>query len=247
MHPSSRAIFDFTPPAIDTTATSTSLPPLSSSTSLFPSTAATHRAEHIPLHMNNIHPPVLIVGAGPAGLVAVLLLVQNGVRVCIIDKDPNPRIGQRGPRIWYKPGTLEPLAETSVILHMDPTPAVPFHLTKVMGQQFLDVILRRHLEKFSCSVEMGTELLSFEQSDQGVTAVLAKNGISETFDTKWMIGADGAKGTRVWHDISSVNRLSRNILLPITTICVCPICSADVGATTCTTTALSKSHLSVLA
>jgi 2-polyprenyl-6-methoxyphenol hydroxylase-like FAD-dependent oxidoreductase len=63
-----------------------------------------------------------------------------------------------------------------------------------MGQQLLDVILRRHLEKFSCSVEMGTELRSFEQSDEGVTAILEKNGISETFDTKWIIGADGAKG-----------------------------------------------------
>jgi 2-polyprenyl-6-methoxyphenol hydroxylase-like FAD-dependent oxidoreductase len=63
-----------------------------------------------------------------------------------------------------------------------------------MGQQLLDVILRRHFEKFSCSVEMGTELRSFEQSDEGVTAILEKNGISETFDTKWIIGADGAKG-----------------------------------------------------
>jgi len=58
------------------------------------------------------------------------------------------------------------------------------------------VILRRHLEKFSCSVEAGTELRSFEQSDEGVTAVLAKNGIVETFETKWMVGADGAKGMR---------------------------------------------------
>ncbi|KAG1838962.1 chitin synthase III catalytic subunit-domain-containing protein [Suillus tomentosus] len=49
-------------------------------------------------------------------------------------------------------------------------------------------------EKFSCSVEMGTELRSFEQFDEGVTAVLAKNGILETFDTKWIVGADGAKG-----------------------------------------------------
>jgi 2-polyprenyl-6-methoxyphenol hydroxylase-like FAD-dependent oxidoreductase len=63
-----------------------------------------------------------------------------------------------------------------------------------MGQQFLEVILRRHLEKFSCFVEMGTELRSLEQSDEGVTAVLAKNGILETFETKWVIGADGAKG-----------------------------------------------------
>ncbi|KAG2066519.1 hypothetical protein BDR04DRAFT_965893, partial [Suillus decipiens] len=140
-------------------------------------------------------------GAGPAGLVAALTLLQNGIPVRIIDKDPNPRIGQRGPGIWqrslelfnflnvpevndlgkpaplirtYKPGTLEPLAEISMIPYMEPTPTIPFHAPKVMGQQLLDVILRRHLEKFSCSVEMGTELRSFEQSDEGVTAVLAK-------------------------------------------------------------------------
>jgi 2-polyprenyl-6-methoxyphenol hydroxylase-like FAD-dependent oxidoreductase len=64
----------------------------------------------------------------------------------------------------------------------------------MIGQQLLDVILRRHLEKFSCSVEMGTELRSFEQSDEGVTTILTNNGMSETFDTKWVIGADGAKG-----------------------------------------------------
>jgi 2-polyprenyl-6-methoxyphenol hydroxylase-like FAD-dependent oxidoreductase len=64
----------------------------------------------------------------------------------------------------------------------------------MIGQQLLDVILRRHLEKFSCSVEMGTELRSFEQSDEGVTAVLEKNGTLETFNTNWVIGADGAKG-----------------------------------------------------
>jgi 2-polyprenyl-6-methoxyphenol hydroxylase-like FAD-dependent oxidoreductase len=40
---------------------------------------------------------------------------------------------------------------------------------------------------------MGTELRSFEQSEEGVSAVLAKNDILETFDAKWMIGVDGAK------------------------------------------------------
>ncbi|KAG1882172.1 FAD binding domain-containing protein [Suillus subluteus] len=159
------------------------------------------------------------VGAGPAGLVAALTLLQNGISVRIIDKDPHHRIGQRGAGIWprslelynfldvsevnglgklappvrsYKPGTLEPLKNSSMV-PMEPTPAIPFHIPKMMGQQLLDVILRRHLEKFSCSVEMSTELRSFEQSDEGITTVLAKNGIPETFDTKWIIGADGAK------------------------------------------------------
>jgi 2-polyprenyl-6-methoxyphenol hydroxylase-like FAD-dependent oxidoreductase len=66
-----------------------------------------------------------------------------------------------------------------------------------MGQQPLDVILRRHLDKFSCTIESGTELRSFEQSDEDVTVVLAKNDILETVHTKWIIGADGAKGTRL--------------------------------------------------
>jgi 2-polyprenyl-6-methoxyphenol hydroxylase-like FAD-dependent oxidoreductase len=63
-----------------------------------------------------------------------------------------------------------------------------------MGQQVLDEVLRRHLDKFSCNVEFGTELRSLEQSEDGVTAVLAKNGTLETFRTNWVIGADGAKG-----------------------------------------------------
>ncbi|KAG2113860.1 FAD binding domain-containing protein [Suillus discolor] len=159
--------------------------------------------------MNSTRPLVLVVGAGPTGLVAALTLLQNGIPVRIIDKDPNPRIGQRGPGIWPRSFELfnflnvpevnelaKPVLTIQSLMtrHVEPTPTIPFHVPKLIGQQLLDVILRRHLEKFSCSVEMGTELRSFEQSDEGVTAVLAKNGILETFNTKWVIGADGARG-----------------------------------------------------
>ncbi|KAG0695595.1 FAD binding domain-containing protein [Suillus ampliporus] len=174
--------------------------------------------------MNYTHPPVLVVGAGPAGLVAALTLLQNGIPVRIIERDINHRIGQRGPGIWprslelfnfldvpevnnlgksfplirsYKLGETEHSHVESMILHTESTPAIPFNVPKMLGQQLLDVILRRHLDKFSCSIDMGTELRSFKQSDEGVTAVLAKkqgdDEILETFDTKWMIGADGGR------------------------------------------------------
>ena len=68
-----------------------------------------------------------------------------------------------------------------------------------MGQDTLERILRLHIEKFSCSVELGTELRGFEQYPDYVEAHLAKkdeNGeqIDETIRAKWLIGTDGARG-----------------------------------------------------
>ncbi|KAG2029364.1 hypothetical protein BDR03DRAFT_880176, partial [Suillus americanus] len=78
----------------------------------------------------------------------------------------------------YKPGKLEPLGESFVAPQMEPTPVIPFVRRDIaIGQQLLGVILRRHLEKFSCFVEMSTELRLFEQSNEGVTAVLGRNSI----------------------------------------------------------------------
>lgn len=41
--------------------------------------------------------PVLIVGAGPAGLIAALSLAQNGIPLRIIDKSAEFQSGTRGP------------------------------------------------------------------------------------------------------------------------------------------------------
>ncbi|OBZ69547.1 hypothetical protein A0H81_10283 [Grifola frondosa] len=49
--------------------------------------------------------PVLIAGAGPAGLVAALSLLKNGVKVRVIAKEHEHRLGQRGAGI--QPRTLE--------------------------------------------------------------------------------------------------------------------------------------------
>lgn len=99
------------------------------------------------------HPPVLVVGAGPAGLVAALTLLQNGIPVRIIEQDINHRIGQRGPGIWprslelfsflgvsdvndlgkpspfirgYKVGVAEHTHMESMVPHTENTPVIPF-------------------------------------------------------------------------------------------------------------------------
>ncbi|OJA17088.1 hypothetical protein AZE42_12196 [Rhizopogon vesiculosus] len=175
--------------------------------------------------MNCNHLPVLVVGTGPVGLVAALTLLQNGISVRIIEKNLNIHIGQRASGIQprtlelynfldvpevnnlgtpfplvrsYKRETMEPLELQRMLPFTEPTPAIPFFVPKLLGQDLHKMILRRHLEKYSCFVETGTELRSFEQSDKEVTAVLAKkqgeDEILETLTTNWMIGADGAKG-----------------------------------------------------
>ena len=40
--------------------------------------------------------PTLQAGAGPTGLTLALALLKNGVPVRIIDKMPEPRVGQKG-------------------------------------------------------------------------------------------------------------------------------------------------------
>jgi len=68
----------------------------------------------------------------------------------------------------------------------------------LLGQSKLEGILRSHLEKYGCFVELGTELLSFEDDGERVLAKLVKRKdgeeIPETFEASYLIGADGARG-----------------------------------------------------
>ncbi len=68
----------------------------------------------------------------------------------------------------------------------------------MFAQDRHEATLREHLEKtFGLSVELNTELVSFEQYDRGVKARLVKKapngeGVEEVFDTPYLVGADGA-------------------------------------------------------
>jgi 2-polyprenyl-6-methoxyphenol hydroxylase-like FAD-dependent oxidoreductase len=71
----------------------------------------------------------------------------------------------------------------------------------LLGQDHLERILYNVLAKYSCQVELGTELSSFEQRKDRVEVNLLKRGINAnaegtvervTFD--WVIGTDGARG-----------------------------------------------------
>ncbi|KII86158.1 hypothetical protein PLICRDRAFT_177744 [Plicaturopsis crispa FD-325 SS-3] len=146
---------------------------------------------------------VLVVGAGPAGLVAALNLAQNGVPVRIIDKDRKYFIGQRGalvaprtleaykilgvlPQILVAAGPVLPMRQYALpegkvpvktwpmIEAMDPTPAIPIAIPVILGQAHAQRILRDKLGEYGVSVELGVELRSFTQDAEKVVAQLVK-------------------------------------------------------------------------
>ncbi|KAF8840825.1 hypothetical protein BDN67DRAFT_929567 [Paxillus ammoniavirescens] len=139
-------------------------------------------------------PPVLVVGAGLAGLVAALTLVKNGIQVRIIEKSVEHRRGQRGAGIaprslelyrflgvseieeracplpllrTYHQGGVEPLETLSMFSPSEPTPSQPYMSYVVSGQDITEGILRDHLHKHGVDVEMGTELRTLTQDVNG--------------------------------------------------------------------------------
>lgn len=71
----------------------------------------------------------------------------------------------------------------------------------LLGQDRLEKILHEALAEYSCQVELGTELVSYEQVKDGVDVQLVRRGmdpnsegIPESANYEWVIGADGARG-----------------------------------------------------
>ncbi|TFK37808.1 FAD binding domain-containing protein [Crucibulum laeve] len=174
--------------------------------------------------------PILVVGAGPSGLVLALVLAKSGVPVRIIEKSSTIPIGTRGsvlmPRtieiynllglhpqlsaskglkdppmvIYNTPGGNEVLKTAPPMLKELPkTPDIPFNAPIFISQNINQHILREELEKHGCKVEYNTELISFQQDDNGLNAHVQRmsDGVSVAEDIRasFLVGADGGKGS----------------------------------------------------
>ncbi|KAI6108243.1 FAD binding domain-containing protein [Pisolithus sp. B1] len=115
-----------------------------------------------------------------------------------------PEIHERAtffpPLQEHDKGLLEPLNIFSMAPYTEPTPAIPYYNSKAMGQPTLEAIMREHLARLDCTVELGTRLFSFVQDEKCVRVKVAKhrgdNGeeVEEDIEVAYLIGADGAKG-----------------------------------------------------
>jgi len=157
---------------------------------------------------------VLIVGAGPVGLTMAAELRRYGVSVRIVDKAAHRTDKSKAVVLWSR--TLELLdragctgefvaaghrvdaaniiAGGQVIGHVNFADVDSLYLYALMlPQSDTERLLEEHLGHLGISTERQTEMVSFEQTDGGVTAVLQNaDGLKEVVATDWLIGCDGA-------------------------------------------------------
>ena len=70
-------------------------------------------------------------------------------------------------------------------------PDIPYTASLITPEWRVEEALRLRLAEFGGAVEFGTALGSFEQSDEGVSAVVVKGGEAETVTARWLVGCDG--------------------------------------------------------
>ncbi len=163
--------------------------------------------------------PVLIVGAGPTGLVLALWLTRLGVPVRIIDRAAQAGTTSRALAVQAR--TLELYQQIGiaddVVAGGVKVPALnlwvsgtqrariridaigeglsPFAFALVYPQDAHEHLLIEHLERIGVRVERETELVRLEQRAGGVTTTLRTRAGEEVFETSYVAGCDGASST----------------------------------------------------
>ncbi|MGW2031468.1 FAD-dependent monooxygenase [Streptomyces sp. NPDC001811] len=163
--------------------------------------------------------PVLVVGAGPVGLILACELLQQGVAVRVVDagRRGDPR-HSRANVIW--PRNLELLDRVGVtgdlldIGHrlagtafysrgrrlatawMSRLPDSPYPFALTLSQNDTESVLRARVAALGGVVEDGVRLTALDQAD-GVPSVKLEHdsGRVEELRPGWLVGADGAHST----------------------------------------------------
>ena len=165
------------------------------------------------------HISVLIVGAGPSGLMMAAQLLRNGVQPLIIDSKKGPAseskalaVQARSLEIYRQMGIVDPViangkksggisfnegGREKARLAFDDTgkeeTLFPFILMYQQGKN--ERLLLDYLTHNCCPVYWGTTLDSLDQNAEKATVTLLNNGSLTTAECDWVIGADGAHST----------------------------------------------------
>jgi 2-polyprenyl-6-methoxyphenol hydroxylase-like FAD-dependent oxidoreductase len=164
-----------------------------------------------------VKPEILIIGAGPTGLMIACQLAINKIAFRIIDKNEDHTtqsralvIQARSLEIFDQMGISHQAIEQGkiakaigaffngkkvlrVVVHEIGKGLTKFPFFLMLEQSHTEAILVNFLQERGHEIERGTELITVNQNNDEVVCVLRRRDeIEETVSTKYVIGADGA-------------------------------------------------------
>jgi 2-polyprenyl-6-methoxyphenol hydroxylase-like FAD-dependent oxidoreductase len=154
---------------------------------------------------------VLVVGAGPTGMVTALVLAANGVPCRVLERRTHPSDGSRAlglqarsmellaglgladeiERVAYRlsgASIMRGDAELSRLTWVPPQSPYPY--TYVLPQPGLESILRKGMRAAGVEIEYGAEVQNIDRNDESVGVRL---GDGRVLECEWLVGADGAR------------------------------------------------------
>lgn len=161
---------------------------------------------------------VLIVGAGPTGLMLACELARRGIPHRLIERHSGPSAGSRGKGV--QPRTLEILDDVGIgteviaggrfgiplLIHEGgvtkkvetcaaPRDGAAYGSTLLTPQWRVEECLRRRLEALGGEVEWDTELVGLDDLGDQVVARLRAGGRERDVAAGWLVGCDGGHST----------------------------------------------------
>ncbi|WP_227397047.1 FAD-dependent monooxygenase [Jeotgalibacillus aurantiacus] len=160
-----------------------------------------------------IETDVLIIGAGPAGLMAANELQKRNVDFVCLEKRPGPT--KLSKALGIQARTLELLEFLGIhkqfLKEGYPGPGAKLHLAGekpsyvelfhiksrypylfILPQNEIEALFIEHLEKSGGSIQMEHEVVDMSQSRDGILVTVSHNGRQKQYAAKYALACDGA-------------------------------------------------------
>lgn len=176
----------------------------------------------IPSSRTDFDADVVVIGAGPIGLIAACALRHYGVSVRVFEKRTKARESSRANNVWARPQELlEAIAlrgvlaeksykvtKQSVLVDRDPLEqscftdvASPFPAVLYSGQDVIEKTLIEQVEARGAILSRGHQVTTLAQDADGVSLTVEQvdddgnpSGTQEEIRCRYLVGADGNDG-----------------------------------------------------
>ncbi|MGX7896518.1 FAD-dependent oxidoreductase [Tsuneonella sp. HG222] len=159
---------------------------------------------------------VIVVGAGPVGMLTALALAQTGARVTVLEKEA--QIVESPRAAVYFPSTLGVLDELGIleelnaigfqnwtfgthipefgyssVVTQEPVPGIPYDYQLHAGQDAVARVAMAHALRLGVEVLFNHEVTGLDDGAEGVSVTAATPSGERTLAARWLVAADGAR------------------------------------------------------